>query len=348
MPVFSSTTGWAKPRVNRGARNAHLLPEINTRINRIITGARSETAVANRVLEDYVELWHKLTNGRPCTCTLAKHEEEFEHEVHAHEGVRLEDFLTTSNLELTTTREFCPLCFNTGFIGGYRRSGVESIILEASTNPKTKSVHLIRQKPWWYQAGPTWGHITWTVTIPRYFNDAIDIIIRWKNREPSDWTLTIDGEELSLDMLKALAGETVQIKLAMRDINSVDDEVGVIAIWLQLETTHALVPAELPNLQQAFTGALNVYGEYNGPITVNFDGTQGIITPFDIIVHHSKKRDYNGGCWRITQVEADSTLDINVDYNCEARLVRAFENYYLLPSKAARLQYPMNEFTFVE
>jgi hypothetical protein len=64
MSVFSSTTGWAKPRVNRGARNAHLFPEITTRVNRIVTGARAETAVANRVLQDYVELWHKLKSGR--------------------------------------------------------------------------------------------------------------------------------------------------------------------------------------------------------------------------------------------------------------------------------------------
>jgi hypothetical protein len=145
-----------------------------------------------------------------------------------------------------------------------------------------------------------------------------------------------------------MKGETVEIQVCMKDTSNEDDNVGLIAVWLQLETTHGMVPAEFPNLQEVFTGALNVYGEFNGPITVNFDGTQGVISPFDIIIQHSKRSSQMGLCWRITQVEQDSTLDINVDYNCEARLVRAFENYYLIPSKAARLRYPMKEYTFVE
>jgi hypothetical protein len=348
MSVFSSTTGWAKPRVNRGARNAHLFPEITTRVNRIVTGARAETAVANRVLQDYVELWHKLKSGRPCTCTRAKQREAIEHQVDAHEGFRIEDFLITSDLNLGVTKEFCPLCFSTGIIGGFKRSGVDSIILEASSEPKTKDVHLIREKPWWYQAGPEWGSVTWTLTVPQYFNTAVDIFVRWQNRPPSEYKILLNGEDLSLDLLNAMKGETVEIQVCMKDTSNEDDNVGLIAVWLQLETTHGMVPAEFPNLQEVFTGALNVYGEFNGPITVNFDGTQGEITPFDIIIQHSKRSSQMGLCWRITQVEQDSTLDINVDYNCEARLVRAFENYYLIPSKAARLRYPMKEYTFVE
>jgi hypothetical protein len=51
--------------------------------------------------------------------------------------------------------------------------------------------------------------------------------------------------------------------------------------------------------------------------------------------------------WRIIENEFNAPMGVTISNNCQARLIRSFENYYLLPSKCAHAKYPMKNYSFI-
>lgn len=324
-----SYTTLFRSKIPRDARNAHLHTEVEKTIKRTLTGAQNEMKEAIRALNTNVEYYSILTSGKKCTCSLSDKEVSKEIE----EGTSLTDFLL--QIENNDTKDFCPVCFGTTFTGGYKRSGCNTLILDA-TDYKLHKTNLIRESPFWFKALN--GYVEWVVDLPTYFNKVENIAIRWKEK-PYTHSFTINDEEVTKETIKTYAGSTVSFKLHMKDTSN--PNAGVYCIFIQLQLTNkALIPCDMPNTTISYTGAWNVVDDPQDSITINFDSS---VTPStrDLIVNPYTKRAY-----RIVECEKGTSI-LPIFNTCTARLVREFEKYYFLPTTLLQRAFTDNPYTFI-
>lgn len=312
-------------RQPKQGRNQHLVPEINERSKRILDQAKQECLAAFDAYSNPLEIWNPKINGRECTCNsiVEPMEKKLVNET------SLSSFLFENTYEFHSS-DFCPICFNQKYVGGYDKTNYLSIILDSTSSPILIKASLIKDKPYWYKAIN--GSVTWKFFVPSFFSDY-EVCIRW-NEEPKIWSLTVN--DLSLDNIVNFIGEEVELKLNIRD--STNSKAGVYAIFIYFKINSKTINSDMPRHTLSFTGELNVVDETQSSIAVNIPGNN--INTKSVVI------DQDGFIYRIIEVEHNDPYKIWISNNCQARLVRSFERIYLLPSKLIK-KYYNPQFTFL-
>ena len=338
--INTQTFGLMKPSARVTARNSHLMPEIHQRAQRVLQSAREEAIMALNVVREMGELWSKYKNGEVCTCTQQQRKLN-ETEEASKGNIDILDFLKSGNKGVLTNREFCPICYGTGIVGGYNLLGTYSIMLHAATpGLKLNKLSVEQQAPYRIRCG-TSGTATWEVQLPKYFIQCHTIVAHWTPNPPEKFELLLNDKPFNIDLFNLL-GQTNpdKIKLSIR----MEDSTGKVSLdYLRVilkMNRDTLVSVDIPNYTYNYTGSLSVQQEVQSSITMNFAGTVDIDTS-DVIV-----LEKDGVMWRIIENEFNAPMGVTISSNCQARLIRSFENYYLLPSKCAHTKYPMKNYTF--
>jgi len=311
------------------ARNRHLVPEVTQRAERVLEQVVEEEAAALDVYPSLGEYWHRKINGPQCTCRREKEEETGE------ELFDLTKFIQGTAMNLIDDA-FCPLCFGTGFVGGYYKHGTVNIVLEGSQEPRAHRVQLVKESPYYYKPTNKRGTVTWKVQIPARFSSVGDVAIRWKEA-PAQWSLTIDGEPFTKDLLAIHAGDIVDITLIMKD--SSNEDAGFYGLFMQfIVKSEGLIPLDIPLSVKKSTGVASE--ETESSVSINF----GSITnsrSADTVV------DHEGFVWRLIEVAENKPMDKTISVTAQARLVRQFEVYYLLPSRRINSSYKTDTYMFI-
>jgi hypothetical protein len=338
--INTQTFGLMKPGARVTARNSHLMPEIHQRAQRILHSAKEEAIMALNVVREMGELWSKYKNGEVCTC-VTQQQKLNESEEMSKGNIDILDFLKSGNVGVLANREFCPICYGTGIVGGYDLLGTHSITLHAGTpGLKLKKLSVEQKTPYRIRCG-TSGTATWEVQLPKYFIQCHTIVAHWTPRPPQGFELLLNDKPFNIDVFNLLGQtnrEKVKLTIRMED-SSGEISLDYLRIILKMNRD-TLVSVDIPNYTYNYTGALAVQQEVQSSITMNFAGTVDIDTS-DIIV-----LEKDGIMWRIIENEFNAPMGVTISSNCQARLVRAFEFYYLLPSKCAHTKYPMKNYTF--
>lgn len=336
MPLINTQTfGLMKPSSRITARNSHLIPEINVRAKRILKSAAEEMVMANSVVRRMAELWTPYKSGTRCSCNQYKDQYDEQREMRS--GMPdIATFIRSGNLRLLQDKEFCPICYGTGIEGGYDLYGTTSVVLTANSRSLklSKGLSIKQGCPYTILCG-TKGQATWTITLPRYWLQVHTIVLYW-NKYPKDYSLLLNGEPFNLDIFNTLG----QIPQEHVDISvEIEDTSGTVELYylrfMLRVNRNTLVSVDVPNYTYSYSGELSVQGESQSSITANFDSQQGKIDVGSVFVMED-----DGIIWRILENEFNAPLDVIISNNCQARLVRSWEKYYLLPSKPAMKTYP--------
>ncbi len=314
--IHTQLSGFSK--LTKQARNSTLMPEVRLRSKRILKGAAQELSNSLSFYPKTVELYKRLTNGRACSCTKKKAEVAIEDT----NSLFLSDFVLTFDGKLNETLDECPICFGTGFAGGYSRSGCYQIVLD-STLTNTSTLEQTLDPPYYFKPSNKTKNVSWNVTLPKYFSKIVNVAIRWKE-EPEQWSFTVDNNEYSNSYLVSRKGETVTFKMTMKD--NTNKNAGMYCIFIQLAITNELVQADMPRITTSYTGEMNISDEPQNNITINL-GNVGKLSTKDVVI------DDLGYIWRILEIESLNPMNVEMGYTCQARLCRNFENYFILPSK---------------
>ncbi len=337
MPnVYTNLKGFAKIRGPGKVRNAHLIPEVTLRSKRILQQAQEEEERALDYYPNSIEYYKLLINGRRCTCKEEKI--EFDQEKQKDAGASLDDFLFQHNLSLPD-KDYCPLCFGNTYVGGYYKLGSSLIVLDATLTNRPYRTNLIKEKPYYFKPNNKWGYIKWRVSLPKYYDDITDVAIKWKE-EPNEWEFLLNDEPVTKDLLLASKGQSVDFKVRMKD--SINDNAGFYGVFIYFKISRVAIQADMPRHTVSYVGELNVIDETQNIITINFDKSIREVNTTDLVV------DQNGLLYRIIECEKINPMAINIASSCQARLVRAFEKYFLLPNKILYSTYNIKElYTFI-
>jgi len=141
-------------------------------------------------------------------------------------------------------------------------------------------------------------------------------------------------------LLESLKGDKVTVRLEMKD--STNDDAGFYAAFIQLGIVNdGYIRCDSPRNTISYTGEINAVDEVQSSITINFDSTVSNLSSRDLVI------DDNGIIWRLLEIENNNPMDVSISFSCQARLVRAYEHYFQLPSKIIQKHYNENLYTFI-
>ena len=325
-----------RPRI-LGGRNQHLLPEIHARAKRMLLQAQQEHINANSsVVMQLCEVWSMKRNGAACSCTKSAISAQKEEARDSY--LDLKNFLLNKELVPSKVAERCPICFGAGFSGGYYLQGTQLVVLDATNVHKFKEAAVVKERPWWVETPAKTSKVSWLLTIPKYIQDIYGLCIKWK-KQPKKFSVELNDEPLTAGLLLANAGKRVTISVKVKDANT--QELGLYGLFFYFVTGSTMVNVDLPNWTRNFSGTLRVWEEVQETVTANFDARVSNLTPSDIFILKE------GYIFRITEVESNRPLEVNISWNCSANLVRPNQFYYILPSKVSLTKYPCENTTFI-
>jgi len=311
--------------VNRDPRNKHLIPEVSVRAERILKGVAKEENSAFAMHSVYCCYYHKLKNGRPCTCRYDRLEVDVERTAED-KAIVLSDFLLNVP-QLVPDGDSCPICLDTGFVGGYERTGTFSIVLDPTlAHNTTAGVRLEKSKPYVFRPSNVSGDITWTITIPTYFTNVTDVAIRW-DEEPEEWSVKLDNVTLTEDLLEDSKGEEVTIKFSMTDGSN--KAAGMYCIFLVFNVSDSyLISSNFPNIETTLTGDMNIVNDITSPQSVYFDDAVGDCLTTDLFLDTRWNK-----LWRVVSLETNAPYENIIDRKTQSRIVRDFEKHLMIPNK---------------
>lgn len=339
MTTFTSLRGVGIKSTPRDPRNRHLLPEAPRTSQRIMTGVAAEANNALDFNSNDLAYYKQLKNGSRCSCTLESIQDEVESQASSSK-LNLSDFLLKVP-SITQAIDFCPICYKTGFVGGYNRVGAFTACLDSVTNPiASGGINIVKERPYYFTPSNKNGTIEWDIAVPSTFSSVVDIAIRWKE-EPARWNLYIDGQEPTEKNLIKAKGRKARIKLEMRDGSN--PEAGLYCIFIVFGiASNIFVPSDFPQVNLAYTGELHIKDEIQSPVTVNVDNRAGDASTSDVFID-----TWNNRIWRVITAASNTPMGELVGTALECRVVRPSEIYYYLPNKVIMRHYPNKAFTFL-
>lgn len=338
MPFSTNTTtsGLFLPKI-LGGRNQHLLPEVHARAKRLLLQAQQEHINANSsVVMQLCEVWKMKRTGAACTCTKEAITAQKEEAKDSY--LDLKNFLLNKELVPSKVTERCPLCFGTGLLGGYDLQGSQLVVLDSTNVSKMKEASIVQERPHWIETPTKTSKVSWLLTIPKYLQDVYGLCIKWRTK-PKKFSVLLNDEPITVGLILANAGKRVTISVRVKDADTPD--LGLYGLFFYFVTGSIMVNVDLPNWTRNFTGSLRIWEEVQETVTANFDARVKNLTPSDIFILKE------GFIYRITEVEANRPLDVNISWNCSANLVRPNQYYYILPSKVSLTNYPCENTTFI-
>ena len=337
FPTNTTTSGMFRPKIN-GGRNQHLLPEAHARAKRMLMQAQQEHINANSsVVMQLCEVWKAKRNGPACSCT--KESIDATRAEKRDSYLDLQSFLETKEFVPSSVTERCPICFGTGYSGGYDLQGSQSVVLDATNVTTLKEASIAKERPWWIELPTKGSKVSWIVTIPKYVQAIYGVCIKWKTT-PKKYKVDLDGGPLTSDTLMANAGKRVALSVTIKDADTPD--LGLFGIFLYFVTGTTMVNVDLPNWTKNFSSGLRIWEEVQESLTANFDARINNLTPQDIFILNDE-----GFIYRIVEIDCNRPLGVTISWNCQANLVRPNQHYYILPSKASLSKYPCEDTTFI-
>lgn len=327
------------PLTNKGPRNKHLVPEVALRSQRILRVAAKEEKQAFQVHPIYCAYYKKLRNGRQCTCRVESIKRDVD-KTSQDGAIQLADFLIDTP-RLMPAKDNCPICFDSGFVGGYDRTGAFTLTLDYTYQHTTEIVRVEKDRPYIFRPADKEGYVSWKVKIPKYFDSVLDVAIRW-DQEPLEWRIDVNGIAMSEEVLLESRNDEVDINLYMKDADN--QKAGVYCVFITLKVSDdSLIPSNFPNISTSLTADFNVVNEITSPQSVYFDSTLDKVETTDLFIDTRFMR-----LWRVLEIEHNRPYDEAIDYRTQSRLVRDFETNHLLPNKLIAGKYPIsNLYTFV-
>jgi len=342
MGIYTNTGSFIKvfnPNTAKGPRNKHLVPEVSLRAQRILRRAAEEENQAFTVHPIYTHYYKRLTHGKQCTCRIESLSRDSS-KTALNNSMQLADFLVNVP-QILPTKDNCPICFDSGFVGGYSRLGAFTITLDSTTRYTTSKVRLEKKRPYIFRPSDKAGYVNWEIKIPKYFKSVLDVAVRW-DIEPKEWDLKIEGNLVDEDNIIAEKNSTANITLSMKDGDNL--AAGAYCVFIVLEVADSnLLPANFPNISTSLTADYNVTNEITSPQSVYLDNSIQKVDTTDLFIDTRFRR-----VWRILEIEHNAPFNEPIDWKTSARLVRDFEATHMVPNKLIVSKYPISgKYTFV-
>ena len=326
------TNRFIRPRTY--ARNKHLTPEVSLRAKRLLHTAALEENSAVVVHDIPMAYYKRNVFGRQCTCNIERIEKDVIEK--ASDILSLNDFILDVP-KLFPTQNNCPICYDTGFVGGYERWNCFTLTLD-STLTNTRDLLYESTRPYVFRCSDKDNAIVWNVDIPKYFEQVLDVVICWEE-EPAHWNLKIDSTNFTVGVLEASQNDNVDIVLTMRDTDN--PKAGLYCIFLVFELSDSLISGDFPNLTKSLTADFNVMDEL-AAITVNIDNKVTSIATSDVLLDMRHNR-----LWRITEYEENNPYGSPIDWRLQCRPVKGFEKNLFVPNKNLLQNYNPQNYTYI-
>jgi hypothetical protein len=325
MPISTNINHLTYKLPQRDARNARLNPEVQTIVKQDLDIVTKEEVEAFKVNPTLIAYYKRRYNGRRCTCTTGSMADKEEAAI-VNRGMSIDEFLVDIPA-LFPHRDNCPVCFDTGFVGGYERIGCHTIVLDYLAPHTASKLEVVTKRPYWLKATSSTGTVSWTLTIPRYFVSLQDIVIRW-NEEPRSWALLLNGSPISESLLEANKGNEVTLTLRMKDGNN--KNAGVYAVFIVLSLVDdPFVKGDFPNVTRSITSDDYTIDSIVNPIQVNLSNRVNKVEATDLFIDTRFKQ-----IWRLLEIMHNEPIDkVVIHREAQCRRVKAFELYYMLPNK---------------
>jgi hypothetical protein len=277
-----------------------------------------------------IEYWTPLRHGRLCSCN-------FSDEVQTHdipEGSYLEnrpfnlhEFIMTVP-QLLPSRDDCPICLSTNFVGGFFKYGSDIITLDSTVEHELSNLSLEKSSPYFFCPTQDQGTITWDVHLPKYFSNC-SLLVKWKGSPPDYYDIKINNEVPSKDLLFNNKNKTVTVTVTLSNITPHDTPIGLYCIFIILELSDNIIYANFPEITYSLDSeSFHKSNDINGPQTVILDNVISKPSTLDVFIDIKHNL-----MWAVTEITPKIAYNEKIETALQCRLVRSFEDYLAVPSK---------------
>jgi len=229
----------------------------------------------------------------------------------------------------------CPICFKTGWVGGFDKFGTQTEILDITH--RFNSVNLrgdYTQRPvsLGLDKDSIYGMAIFNMEV-RQNTKELDLlqIIDFRPDGANIVYSIFDGINwvgLTEDTLTAQLGQpNLQIKVEFTRLNASIPAPRLTCIRIRYNLRNKLeLNSDWPHPKNS--RALSEYGIFNQWTTaeVNLDNIIPVVTPEDWIYRSDRNER-----WKIIESDRNDPLQLNIGWNLTARLIHAFEIYAKFP-----------------
>lgn len=229
----------------------------------------------------------------------------------------------------------CPICFKTGWVGGFDKFGTVTEILDV-TRPlaSTNLVCDYTQRPvtLTLRKDEVWGAAYFDIEMHEN-TGALDLlqIIDWRTEGANIQYYVANGTGWDILTEDTLTGKLKQLKIRIKiEFSRLSKTVSApkltcVRIRYNVREKLTLI-SDWPHPKNS--RALSEYGIYNQWTTseINMDNTIPIITPEDWCYRTDRNER-----WKIIESDRTDPLQLDIGWNLTARLIHDFEIYSQYP-----------------
>jgi hypothetical protein len=304
-----------------------------------IGAQRGDAALTVNSVDTYV--YNRLSVGRECSCLSYKdtHGELDSHDSDIDAPVILlgedeetgdQDEQTIENVLqiLEDPQELCPVCYGTGLVGGFKlRNSYEVFLDTGFASEDISGVEIVQGRPYYFNPIAPSAYIVFRLDIPSYYSSLHKVTkVPEADREHSDMSyssLEVKGE-LDVNYQSFTEANLASIASSSPSIN--------IKVLLS-EALHGIFLRFLlstPTIRMNFpkqTDVISSQAEFDWWESVRVNvASEAVMSTKDLLLDTRYNR-----MWRITNVEFNEPMLIDIGREVDLRPVRAFENYKLIP-----------------
>ena len=304
-----------------------------------IGAQRGDAALTVNSVDTYV--YNRLSAGRECSCLSYKdtHGEvdSYDSDIDApvillgeDEETGLQDEQTIENVLqiLEDPQQLCPVCYGTGLVSGYKlRNSYEVFLDTGYASEELSGVEIVQGRPYYFNPIAPSAYIIFRLDIPSYYSSLHRVTkVPEADRAHSDMSyasLQVKGDldvsyqnftEAALASIAA-SSPSINIKVLLSE--------ALHGIFLRFLLSTPTVRMNFPKQADVISGQ----AEYDWweSVRVNVE-SEAVMSTKDILVDTRYNR-----VWRITNVEFNEPMIIDIGREVDLRPVRSFEAGNLLP-----------------
>jgi hypothetical protein len=304
-----------------------------------IGARRGDSALTVNSVPSYV--YNKLSYGRQCSCLsyTDTHGEldSFDSDIDVpvilvgeNEETGDQDEQTVEEVlqALVDPQELCPVCYSTGLVGGYILRNSYEVFLDTGYAVESMSdVEIVQGRPYYFNPVSQSAQIIFQINIPSYYSELHKVTkVTETDRVHSDMAhslLEIKGindpayQSFSAVNLSNLAPTSTSINL------KVSLSEALHGIFLRFLLASATILINFPKQSDVISGQAEYDWWENVRVSVE---SEAIMSTKDILVDTRYNRK-----WRISNVEFNEPMLIDIGREVELRPIRSFEAFNLIP-----------------
>jgi hypothetical protein len=237
--------------------------------------------------------------------------------------------------ENETAEGKCPICYKTGWVGGYDKFGTHTEILDITARHSSFNIlgdYTQRPVPMLLEKDQIFGSMTFDLEL-RQNNGALDLlqILDYQPEGSSIKYFIMQGLSWVQLTPESLTGQlnqhAIKIKVDMSRLNLNFPSPKLTAIRIRYNLRDELmIHSDWPHPKNS--RALSEYGVFNQwqSCEINMDDTIPVITPEDWVYRSDRNER-----WKIIESDRYDPLTLTIGWNLTARLVQPFEIYHTFP-----------------